>query len=108
MTNRHERRKQKKVQQVVFVDYGQVQERDPNYGSPVNCYVCGTAHKLSGIARIRDQRTITDVPLCGLCLDNPNSVDSRTSDSVIRKYLGAPDLAIEDCGDTTIEPGSRH
>jgi len=47
MTNRHERRAALK-QGVVFVDHARLMQRDPNYGLPVDCYLCGTTHAASG------------------------------------------------------------
>ena len=48
----------------IFIDYGHLSERDPNYGLPVVCYACDTPHKAFGLARIQDNSDTTHVPLC--------------------------------------------
>jgi hypothetical protein len=69
-----------------------------NYGLPVNCYVCGTAHKAFGLARINQGPSTTDVPLCEACLGS----DER-GDDVLRNFLNAPDLKIDKGGQATTE-----
>jgi hypothetical protein len=95
--NRHERRKARKGS-VTCVDYGRLSPQDCNYGLPVECYVCGRAHNALGLARIRDKRGTTDVPLCKPCLDS----DDQTN-AVLRKYWNAPGLKIRDGGQATGE-----
>jgi hypothetical protein len=96
MTNRHQRHAARK-RGVIVTDFGHLDPRNRNYGLPVNCYVCGAAHKAFGLARIQGQSTI-DVPLCEACLES----DERGND-VIRKYLNAPDLKINEGGEATTE-----
>jgi hypothetical protein len=86
-----------------FVDYGRLLERDPNYGLPVVCYVCGTPHKGCGVARIRDQSGTTHVALCEPCLGAVEGGDSHTEHALLRKYLNAPNLEISDGGEATTE-----
>ncbi|QIG97523.1 hypothetical protein [Bradyrhizobium sp. 6(2017)] len=96
--NRRDRRAARKRGDMILIDYGHLLERDQNYGLSVACYVCATAHKASGIARIEDKRSSTIVPLCEAC---PTS-DDRGND-VARKYLNAPDLEISEGGEATTE-----
>jgi hypothetical protein len=99
MTNRHERRQAAKLQhgEVILIHYGQLLERDQNYGLPVQCYVCGAPHKALGLARIEQKRSTTDVPLCDECLASDSKGD------IIRKYTNAPDLKISEGGELTAE-----
>jgi hypothetical protein len=94
--NRHDRRAARKRGETIFIDYGCLLERDQNYGLPVECYVCATAHKASGIARIDDKQSTTIVPLCEACL-------ACRGNDVARKYLNAPDLEISEGGEATTE-----
>jgi hypothetical protein len=95
--NRHERRALAK-RNVTFVDYGHLSERDQNYGLPVECYVCGFPHHALGLARITDSQETIHVPLCEPCLGS----DDRAN-TVIRKFLNAPDLEISEGGEATTE-----
>jgi hypothetical protein len=46
--NRHERRAAAKERgRVIYIDFGRLQERNPNYGAPVECYVCGAPRKMN-------------------------------------------------------------
>lgn len=94
MNNRHERRAALK-REAIFVDVGRLQQRDPNYGLPVDCYVCGTTHAASGLARIQDKRSTTHVPLCDACFGK----DAQ----LMRKFLNAPDLKVSEGGTATTE-----
>jgi len=96
MANRHERRAARK-KGVIFVDYGHLDQRDPNYGSPVQCYVCGVLHNASGVARIEGS-SIVHVALCELCL-----ASDPGGNGVLRKFLNAPGLEIEEGGEATTE-----
>jgi hypothetical protein len=98
--NRHERRRAAKTERgdVTNVSLGHLQQRDPNYGVPVNCYVCGAPHKALGLARISDKSGATDVPICDACLCTPQA-DQR----IMRKYWNAPDLTVRDGGKATTE-----
>ncbi|MFY9881462.1 MAG: hypothetical protein WAK39_19010 [Pseudolabrys sp.] len=82
----------------IFIDYGQLLERDPNYGTPVECYVCATPHKAFGLARIRANSDTTDVSLCEPCL-----ASGDRGNVVARKFLNAPDLEISEGGEATTE-----
>jgi hypothetical protein len=64
---------------VIDVAFAFLLESDPNYGLPVQCYVCGTAHKAIGVARIEG----TFVPLCKAC------VEAHNADAVARKFRNA-------------------
>ena len=81
----------------ISIHYGRLQPRDPNHGLPLNCYVCGTTHVASGLARIDDNGSATDVPLCDACLTGGE--DER----LLRKYLNAPVLKIGEGGRVTTE-----
>jgi hypothetical protein len=97
--NRHERRQAARLQrgEVILIHYGQLLERDQNYGLPVLCYVCGAPHKASGLARIEQKRSTVDVPLCEIC------VASDSNGEIIRKYTKARDLKISEGGELTTE-----
>jgi hypothetical protein len=79
----------------IHIDVGRLQQRDPNYGLRVNCYVCATPHAGSGLARIRDSQSISHihVPLCEACLADKD-IDQR----VLQKYWNAPDLKVREGG----------
>ena len=97
MKNRHERRKARKGD-VITVDIGRLQQRDPNYGLPVSCYVCGAAHTASGLARIQDKRSTKNVALCDACL-----ADGTVDHLVVRKFLGASGMTFSEGGKVTTE-----
>lgn len=91
----------------VFVDYGHLQKRDPNYGLRLACYACGRMHKARNIACIRscdpvvggdfvDVAPPLHVPLCNSCFDNDQN-------GVVRKFLGSPDLKVSEGGNATTE-----
>ena len=94
--SRKERRAARKLG-AIFVDSGCLQARDPNYGLPVECYVCGAAHKALGVASIEGRLPTTHVPLCdaGLAGDS--------EERIIRKLYNTPDLEISDGGEVTME-----
>ena len=98
--NRRERRKAKKyrVGDVVLIAYGLLDGRDPNYGLPVNCYVCAAPHKALGVARIDRDQSITDVLICDDCLQADGG-----RNAVARKFMNAPDLTINEGGAVTTE-----
>lgn len=81
--------------QKIFVDYGTLSVRDPNYGMRIGCYACGTSHLALGVARIRDGKKVAHVPLCRSCL--------AISADVVAKYLNVPDLIMTDGGPVTAE-----
>jgi hypothetical protein len=98
--NRHERRKAHKlgIGEAIFMDHGTLDIRDRNFGRRVICYACGARHLALNFARIRTQADTTDVPLCPACFasnDMPNDV--------LRKFLNAPDMTIEEGGNATLE-----
>jgi ribosomal protein S14 len=83
----------------VNVIFGHLSVRDKNYGLRVRCYVCGTPHKASGLARIEDASGHTevkslDVPVCEECLRSDRN-------GVIRKFLNLSDLEILEVGPIT-------
>jgi hypothetical protein len=98
--NRHNRRKFKKsrVGDLVLIDYGQLLPRNQNHRQPINCYVCGATHQALGFARIEFRQSTTAVPLCSPCL-----ASGERSDAVVRKFLNAPELRIDEGGEATTE-----
>jgi hypothetical protein len=90
----------------IEVGYGTLPERKRNNAVPVTCYVCGTAHKLRGFARIKDNNGTSDVPLCQKCSPSRNesekALDGKT-DNIIRRYLDSPSLEIKHRGEATTE-----
>jgi hypothetical protein len=100
--NRHERRAAIKRGDVIFIDYGNLLERDQNYGLSVVCYVCATPHNASGLARITDKSGLEHVALCQSCLQSARD-DGVTKERVYRKFLNAPDLEISEGGVATTE-----
>jgi hypothetical protein len=93
-----------KTPQAAFVDYGRLLERDPNYGLPVNCYVCDAPHKALGFARIQDKSGTTHVPLCERCFRAVEDTrGSHTQHTILRKFFNAPDLEISEGGEATTE-----
>jgi hypothetical protein len=63
--NRKERRAARKGD-ALFVRCGYLLPRDLNYGLPVECYVCGAAHKArhlsTGYVNIGEKRTFIHAP----------------------------------------------
>lgn len=100
MMNRHERRKARKLRigEAIFIDHGTLDKRDRNFGTRVICYVCDARHLALNFARIRTQTDTTDVPLCPACFAS----NDMTND-VLRKFLNAPDMTIEEGGKATLE-----
>lgn len=100
MMNRHERRKARKLRigEAIFIDHGTMDKRDRNFGTRVICYVCDARHLALNFARIRTQTDTTDVPLCPACFAS----NDMTND-VLRKFLNAPDMTIEEGGKATLE-----
>jgi hypothetical protein len=92
--NRKERRAARKLGAVV-ISHGRLQCDDPNDGLPVECYVCGAAHKAHGLVRIEDGRSIKIAALCDACLAG------EKDQQIMRKFLNAPDFEISD--EVTIE-----
>jgi hypothetical protein len=74
---------------LINVSFGRLQERNPNYGVKVNCYICGAEHKGYGVARIDDLH----VPLCKPCLVKGDD------EALLRKYYDTHDLKIKDSGE---------
>ena len=70
---------------VTCIDFGRLQERDRNYGLPVECYVCGAPHEALGLARITEGEAVTHVPLCEAC-----RVAGKTVKAIARKYWNVP------------------
>ena len=92
--NNHMNRKERRAafkRGAIFVDRGHLQPRDPNYGLPVKCYVCGADHKAYGLTRVEDKRSILDAPLCDVCL-----AGDPHDHQIIRKFLNAPDLNVSE------------
>ena len=103
--NRHERRAARKqgrwrVGSVVNISVGHLQERDLNYGTAVSCFVCSTPHFARGLARITDNGGNTDIPLCERCVGNDVNT---TTNVILKKYWGSPDLKINDGGKVSVE-----
>ena len=98
MNNRYQSRKAHAKGDTITIDVGRLQPRNPNHGLPVNCYLCGTAHPGSGLARIQANHSTTHVPLCDACFAD-NTVDQL----VVRKFLAAPELKIRQGGRVTTE-----
>jgi hypothetical protein len=101
MSNRHERRKARKVSKgdAIFVELARLWPAHPVYGLPVECYVCDTAHTASGVAYIKHKQSIAHEPICDACLASP----ARTSDEVMRRYLSNPDIKFKDGDKATTE-----
>jgi hypothetical protein len=95
--NRQRAAKKGKPGDMVSIDCGHLNERDPNRGIPVACYVCGTMHAGLGVARIRDKSSATYVPLCEPCLAN-DAIDH----AIVQKFWGA-NLDFRDMGKATTE-----
>jgi hypothetical protein len=89
--NRRERRTAKK-HGTTIIDFGRLVT--PDDALPVDCYICATPHKASGVARIQERQSITYVPLCDQCFTD-------SGDAVVRKYMNAPDLKIHEGGEAT-------
>ena len=86
---------------MVSAGYGTLDKRDPNYGLPVNCYLCGVTHKGFGVARITDKSEVLPTSHCV-----ETSLHSALDDddgAVIRKYWNAPDLEIRKGGEATTD-----
>jgi hypothetical protein len=79
---------------------GRLRRRSRDYGSPVQCFVCGKDHKAFGVGCIEeDGRSETNFPLCAACI-----VDrKRTTEAITRKIFDAPDLVTRDCGEASAE-----
>jgi hypothetical protein len=62
----------------LLVDYGRLSNRDPDYGLPVDCYVCGKVHMARDVARVRENRPSRRpfVPICEPCRakGDPNEI----------------------------------
>jgi hypothetical protein len=104
--NRHERRRlaskrkrrwEARVGSMVDIGIGRLLERDRNYGTAVNCYVCSTPHAAYDLARIEDQGHTLHVPLC------PHCAATDQTGAVFRKYVGVPDMKITDGGEASKE-----
>jgi hypothetical protein len=87
----------------IFIDYGHLGKRDPNYGTSVRCSVCDAPHKARNLARIQNESDIAHVPLCASCYRAADNGDTYTKNLLIRKYLNAPDLEISEGGEATTE-----
>jgi hypothetical protein len=89
MKTRRNRRRIARRHKAIFVTYFHLLPRDPTYGSPAHCYVCGRLHNALALVRIEDQHSTTIVPLCGPCL----AADERAN-AVTRHFLSRPELQI--------------
>jgi protein-arginine kinase activator protein McsA len=74
--------------EIVSVDYGTLRPDFPGYGQSMACYVCGKQHGVLNVARIKDEKRTTTVPLCPACV--------LDKDAVIKKHLKAPNLEVHD------------
>jgi hypothetical protein len=81
----------------VNISEGVLQERDPNYGLRVTCYVCGTPHLARGVAYIEDKSGASVVPLCDPC------VGADVSNRIVKKYWSWLDLEFSEGGELTEE-----
>jgi hypothetical protein len=90
----------------ILINYGRLQERDKNYGQPVECYVCDAPHRALGLARIDvGEPDTATVPLCEMCLRSDTDGDASL---VFRKFLNNAagcnhDVEITDRGEITAE-----
>jgi hypothetical protein len=87
--NRQERRAARKGG-MLLISSGYLLPLDLNYELPVECYVCGAAHKAHGLVRIEDGRSTLDAPICASC------VAGGPDEKIARKFLNAPDMKISD------------
>ena len=102
--NRHQRRTEQRVRRqlaaairegrAIDIGLGHLRPDDPNYGLPINCAICGTPHRALGPARITDQSGFSHIPLCEPCVQ----ADEATSQAIVRKHFGAPDMEFSDGG----------
>jgi protein-arginine kinase activator protein McsA len=74
--------------ELVIVDYGTLRPDFPAYGQAMGCYVCGKEHGALNVARIKDEKKTTSVPLCPACV--------LDKDAVIKKHLKTPNLEVHD------------
>jgi hypothetical protein len=102
MANRRERRRAAKVRvgDTILIEYGFLREDVPIYGQIHTCYVCSAPPRAHGSVCVRDKREDAYFLLCEACLSDRSS---NTSNLVLRKYLGTPDLGISDGGPLTDE-----
>jgi hypothetical protein len=101
MNNRQQRRAARKGKPIRIIDIGTLQSREPNYGLPVRCYLCGADHNGYGLARIHDPQSANPpfhVPLCEKCRTSGDAANA-----VARKSFGAPDVKITEGGEVTTE-----
>jgi hypothetical protein len=83
----------------VVIDYGRLQDRDPNNGLLVACYACDAPHLAEGVACIVSSgRANFYVPLCETCL----ATDDK-GHRIYRKFLGEPDFEIAEGDKITAE-----
>jgi hypothetical protein len=86
------------IGRALFINCGCLSKRAPDYGTPVECYVCATPHEAFGLARIEDtQSDTTHVTLCQACLQTGDT------ELIARKYLAVPGLEISEGGEATTE-----
>jgi hypothetical protein len=100
--NRKQRRAARKgghLGQVIYTDQGILNLRDKNYGLPMACYVCTAPHRALNFIRIRAPDEQQYVPLCEACAADMD----KAGRDVVRIYLGALDLAIDDGGEAMDE-----
>jgi hypothetical protein len=85
----------------IFVDYGHLAKRDPNYGLRLECFVCDAPHAASGIARIRHDESTDYVPLCETCREG--APGPFIGNAIVRKFFDAPGMEIHEGGEATTE-----
>jgi protein-arginine kinase activator protein McsA len=76
------------TKEAVIVEYGTLRPDFPAYGQSMACYVCGDEHGALNVARIKDDKKTTAVPLCPACV--------LDKDAVIKKHMKAPDHEVYD------------
>lgn len=80
--------------EAVIVDYGTLRPDFPAYGQSMACYVCGNKHGALNVARIKDEKKTTSVPLCPACV--------LDKDALIKKHLKTPNLEVYEATETQI------
>jgi hypothetical protein len=98
MAMNHRERRAARTREAIFIDHCRLLQGHPNYGLPVNCWLCSAPHSASGLARIRDKGSTSHLPLCHACL-----AGADMEDRMARKYFNAPRLEIGEGGEATPE-----
>jgi hypothetical protein len=81
-------------EKAVIVEYGTLRRDFPAYGQALACYVCGDKHGALNVARIKDEKKTTTVPLCPACV--------LDKDAVIKKHLNTPKFEVHDAREEQI------